>query len=73
MDALATAEALLDGSLQGLLTLGGNFAVAGADAPRVLAALLRTPFTLHIATKPNRTHLHPGKVGLLLPLPEPHR
>lgn len=67
MDALATAEALLDGSLQGLLTLGGNFAVAGADAPRVLAALARTPFTLHIATKPNRTHLSPGKVGLLLP------
>jgi len=67
LDALGTAEALLAGQLQGLLSLGGNFAVAGADAPQVLAALSKTPFTLHIATKPNRTHLHPGRVGLLLP------
>ncbi|MBB5203113.1 molybdopterin-dependent oxidoreductase alpha subunit [Inhella inkyongensis] len=67
LDALGTAQGLLDGSLQGLLSLGGNFAVAGADAPAVLAALSRTPFTLHIATKPNRTHLHPGRTGLLLP------
>lgn len=67
LDALGTAAGLLDGEVQGLLTLGGNFALAGADAPRVLAALSEREFTLHIATKPNRTHLHPGRIGLLLP------
>ena len=50
-----------------MLTLGGNFAVAAPDAPRVQAALERCRFTLHIATKLNRTHCHPGEVGLLLP------
>jgi anaerobic selenocysteine-containing dehydrogenase len=53
--------------VQALLTLGGNFGVAAPDAPRVQAALERTRFTLHIATKLNRTHCHPGAVGLLLP------
>jgi molybdopterin-dependent oxidoreductase alpha subunit len=66
-DATATALGLVDGSVQGLLSLGGNFGLAGADAPRVLAGLSNTAFTLHIATKPNRTHLHPGRDGLLLP------
>jgi molybdopterin-dependent oxidoreductase alpha subunit len=67
LDATATAQGLVDGSVHGLLSLGGNFGVAGADAPRVLQGLSGTAFTLHIATKPNRTHLHPGRTGLLLP------
>jgi anaerobic selenocysteine-containing dehydrogenase len=33
----------------------------------VQQALERCRFTLHIATKLNRTHCHPGEVGLLLP------
>lgn len=67
LDASATLQAALDGELQALLTLGGNLALAGPDAPRVLPALSELPFTLHIATKPNHTHLQPGRVGLLLP------
>jgi anaerobic selenocysteine-containing dehydrogenase len=60
-------ERLLRGDMGALLSLGGNFAVAGPDSTRVLAALSRCRFTLHIATKLNRTHCHPGQVGLLLP------
>ena len=67
LDASSTLQAVVDGELQGLLTLGGNLAMAGPDAPRVLAALSGLAFTLHIATKPNHTHLQPGKDGLLLP------
>jgi len=66
-DAAATIAGLFDGQVQALLSLGGNFAVAAPDAPRVQEALGRCRFTLHIATKLNRTHCHPGEVGLLLP------
>jgi len=66
-DAAGVIDGLFDGSIQALLSLGGNFGVAAPDAPRVLDALSRCRFTLHIATKLNRTHCHPGTVGLLLP------
>ena len=63
----AYLEGLFDGQVQALLSLGGNFGAAAPDAPRVQQALERCRFTLHIATKLNRTHCHPGEVGLLLP------
>ncbi|HET9047447.1 MAG TPA: FdhF/YdeP family oxidoreductase [Chiayiivirga sp.] len=66
-DAAGVLEGLFDGSMQALLSLGGNFGVAAPDVPRVLDALSSCRFTLHIATKLNRTHCHPGAVGLLLP------
>lgn len=67
LDAAGVIAALLEGRMQALLSLGGNFGVAAPDAPRVQAALERCRFTLHIATKLNRTHCHPGETGLLLP------
>ena len=67
LDAAGVIDALFDGRVRGLLSLGGNFGVAAPDSPRVLAALERCRFTLHIATKLNRTHCHPGDVSLLLP------
>ncbi|QBI05081.1 FdhF/YdeP family oxidoreductase [Pseudoduganella albidiflava] len=66
-DAIGTIDGLLDGSVQAFVALGGNFAVAAPDTPRVLDALSRTRLTVHIATKLNRTHLYPGRTGLLLP------
>lgn len=67
LDAIRTIRGLLDGSVHAFVGLGGNFAVAGPDSPRTLAALSNTRLTVHIATILNRTHLYPGKVGLLLP------
>ena len=67
LDAVAAIEGMLDGSVHAFLGLGGNFAVAGPDTPRVLQAMEGLRLTVHIATKLNRTHLHPGQVGLLLP------
>lgn len=67
LDAHATLQQAVDGELQGLLSLGGNLGLAGPDAPQTLAAFSRLAFTLHIATKPNHTHLQPGELGLLLP------
>lgn len=66
-DAAGVIEGLFDGNVQALLTLGGNFGVSAPDSPRVLAALERCRFTLHIATKLNRSHCHPGATSLLLP------
>jgi molybdopterin-dependent oxidoreductase alpha subunit len=66
-DAAGTIQGLFDGKVQALLSLGGNFGVAAPDAPRVQEALSRCRFTLHIATKLNRTHCFPGETGLLLP------
>jgi molybdopterin-dependent oxidoreductase alpha subunit len=66
-DAIATIHGLLDGSVHAFVALGGNFAVAAPDTPRVLDALSRTRLTVHVATKLNRTHLFPGRTGLLLP------
>lgn len=67
LDAIGTIRGLLDGKIRGFLGLGGNFGVAAPDSSRLLEALNRTELTVHIATKLNRTHLFPGKVGLLLP------
>jgi molybdopterin-dependent oxidoreductase alpha subunit len=67
LDAVGTIRGLLDCTIRGFLGLGGNFGVAAPDSPRLLEALQRTELTVHIATKLNRTHLFPGKVGLLLP------
>lgn len=67
LDAVGTIRGLLEGSVRAFLALGGNFAVAGPDSPRVLEGLSRCDLTVHIATKLNRTHLYPGKIGLLLP------
>ncbi|HEY4541358.1 MAG TPA: CbbBc protein, partial [Noviherbaspirillum sp.] len=67
LDAAGTIRALLGGTVRAFLALGGNFAVAGPDSPRVLEGLLQCDLTVHIATKLNRTHLYPGKIGLLLP------
>lgn len=67
LDAIGTIRGLFDGSIRGLLGLGGNFGVAAPDSARLLTALQRAELTVHIATKLNRTHLFPGKTGLLLP------
>ena len=66
-DAAGVIDGLFEGNVRALLSLGGNFGVAAPDSPRVLAALERCRFTLHIATKLNRSHCHPGEIGLLLP------
>lgn len=66
-DAAGVIDGLFEGKVRALLSLGGNFGVAAPDSPRVLAALERCRFTLHIATKLNRSHCHPGEIGLLLP------
>lgn len=67
LNAAAVIDGLIHQRIQAFLSLGGNFGVAAPDSPRVLEALSNCRLTVHIATKLNRTHCHPGEVGLLLP------
>ncbi len=67
LDAGQVMPRLFKGEMRAFLTLGGNFGIAAPDSTRVLEGLSRCRFTLHIATKLNRTHCYPGEVGLLLP------
>jgi len=60
-------EAMERGEAKVFLGLGGNFAVAAPDPIRTFAAMRRLDFAVHIATKPNRTHLLVGRESLLLP------
>jgi len=59
--------AMLDGTGQAFIGLGGNFARATPDSALVSKALARQRLTVHIATKPNHSHLMPGETSFILP------
>jgi anaerobic selenocysteine-containing dehydrogenase len=48
-------------------SMGGNFLSAAPDTPYTVAALENCKMTVHVSTKLNRSHLHHGEIGLILP------
>ena len=60
-------EAMLEGRLKVLVTLGGNFLSAAPDTALVAQGLQSTNLTVGITTKLNRTHLVTGAEALILP------
>lgn len=66
-NVLAAIGAMLDGSAQAFIGLGGNFARATPDSAFVEKALTNLKLTVNIATKPNHSHLMPGEVSFILP------
>jgi len=60
-------DGVLDGSVRGFVSLGGNFARAIPDNARAEEAWRGLDLTVQIATKLNRSHLLPGKAAWLLP------
>ncbi|AZS21958.1 MULTISPECIES: FdhF/YdeP family oxidoreductase [unclassified Caulobacter] len=64
VEAIGAMEA---GRAKVFVGLGGNFAVAAPDPTRTFAAMRKLDMAVHVATKPNRTHLLVGKAALLLP------
>lgn len=66
-NVLAAIGAMLDGSAQAFIGLGGNFARATPDSALVEKALRRLKLTVNIATKPNHSHLMPGETSFILP------
>ncbi|MAJ51033.1 MAG: hypothetical protein CMB82_05395 [Flammeovirgaceae bacterium] len=49
------------------MSLGGNFLSAAPDTNYTAKALEQTQMSVHISTKLNRSHLHHGEIGLILP------
>ncbi|SEL61458.1 oxidoreductase alpha (molybdopterin) subunit [Pseudoxanthomonas sp. GM95] len=66
-DAVEALRAIRDGRSKALVSLGGNLAVAMPDPQACFAAMRTLDLAVHIATKPNRSHLIPAKEVLLLP------
>lgn len=69
-DGLTTIDAckgILDGSVKGFISLGGNFARAVPERSLMEPAWRKMRLSVQVATKLNRTHLLPGEVTYLLP------
>jgi len=66
-DVVDTIRAMRDGRVRVLVALGGNFLSATPDTEVTAAALAGSDLTVHISTKLNRSHLHPGHQALILP------
>jgi molybdopterin-dependent oxidoreductase alpha subunit len=61
------SEGVLDGTIKAMVSLGGNLLRALPDRERLEKDWSNLDLTVHIATKPNRSHLIPGKVSYILP------
>jgi molybdopterin-dependent oxidoreductase alpha subunit len=66
-DVVDAIRAMRDGRAHVFLAMGGNFLSAAPDTEATAAALRNCRLTVHVATKPNRSHLVHGEEALLLP------
>ncbi|MEJ7785298.1 MAG: FdhF/YdeP family oxidoreductase [Solirubrobacteraceae bacterium] len=66
-DVVETIRGMRDGQIKVFMAMGGNFLSASPDTAATGEALRRTRLTVHVATKPNRSHLTCGDQALLLP------
>lgn len=67
VDAVGTVTGMAAGQIKVLFALGGNFYRAMPDHQTTGQALANCNLTVHVSTKLNRSHLHPGKQALILP------
>src|SRR5690606_35420352 len=67
VDTVEACLGVLDGSLRGFVSMGGNFLRAAPDTSRMESAWPRMDLTVHITTTLNRSHLFPGRASYLLP------
>jgi molybdopterin-dependent oxidoreductase alpha subunit len=67
VDVVEAITGMRHGPIKVLMAMGGNFLSAAPDTDATAAALRRCALTVHVATKPNRAHLVPGREALVLP------
>src|SRR5215469_1313081 len=67
LDVVRTIEAMHEGRVKVLVSLGGNLALAAPDTPYTFEAMQNCELTVHVATKLNRSHIVHGKQALILP------
>ncbi|GAA3703869.1 FdhF/YdeP family oxidoreductase [Arthrobacter ginkgonis] len=66
-DAVETVEAFERDDVDVFVSMGGNFSLACSDTAVVEAGMERVGLTVHISTKPNRSHVVHGQTSLILP------
>jgi molybdopterin-dependent oxidoreductase alpha subunit len=66
-DVVDAIRAMRDGRAHVFFAMGGNFLSAAPDTEATAQALRNCRLTVHVATKPNRSHLVHGQEALILP------
>ncbi|MGH2836268.1 MAG: FdhF/YdeP family oxidoreductase [Solirubrobacteraceae bacterium] len=66
-DVVDAIRAMRDGRAHVFFAMGGNFLSAAPDTEATAQALRSCRLTVHVATKPNRSHLVHGEEALILP------
>ena len=66
-DSTETLEAFERGDVDVFVSMGGNFAKACSDTDVLEKGMQRTGLTVHVSTKPNRSHVVHGQTSLILP------
>lgn len=66
-DSTEAMRAMAAGDVDVFVSLGGNLALANSDTALMEEGLKRTGLTVHISTKPNRSHVVHGGTSLILP------
>jgi formate dehydrogenase major subunit len=66
-DAVEAMEAFERDEVDVFVSMGGNFSLACSDTETLEAGMQRIGLTVHISTKPNRSHIVHGRTSLILP------
>ena len=66
-DVVKGIQAMHRGDAKVFVALGGNLLTAASDTHYTTEAFQNCDLTVSISTKLNRTHLYPGKTGLIFP------
>ena len=66
-DTVESCRHIIDGTCDGFVQLGGNFLRATPEHEKMVEGWAKLPIQVHIATKLNKSHLHPGEDCYLLP------
>ncbi|MDJ0378176.1 FdhF/YdeP family oxidoreductase [Cryobacterium sp. PH31-L1] len=67
LDSVDTVDAFVHDRVDVFVSMGGNFALACSDTDLLETAMQRVRLTVHVSTKPNRSHVMHGLTSLILP------
>ena len=67
LDVVDSIDAMRKGKAKLFFAMGGNFLSASPDTHATAEALNNCALTVHVSTKPNRSHVIHGKRALILP------
>lgn len=66
-DSTEALDAFENNDVDVFVSMGGNFALANSETELLEAGMQRAKLTVHISTKPNRSHVVHGQTSLILP------